>query len=84
MSVVPFGDSILPGEANPALVAELERLLSEARSGDLRAIAYGSVRAGNVLGTGWVGSDGTRNPVATVILMLHSRYASALLSNGDE
>jgi hypothetical protein len=81
VSVVPFGDSILPGEPNPELVAELERLLSAARSGDLRALAYATVREGNALGTGWRGSDGTRNSVGMSIMLLHHRYSASVIED---
>lgn len=78
MSVVPFKDSIPPGEPNLDMVEELERLLSEARSGELRGIAYATFKMGGSTGTGWSGSDGSRLPLGAAIMMLHSRYGEAL------
>lgn len=64
------------------LVATLEFLLAEAKSGNLRAIAYATVRGAKCdeTGTGWSGGHGTRMPLAGSVLMLHDRYAEALRS----
>ena len=78
-NVLAFRDSIPPGQPNQDLIDTLERLLAEAKSGDLRALAIATVREGNITGTGWDGSDGTRHPLSSAIMMLHSRYASALM-----
>lgn len=77
--ILKFSDAILPNEANPGLVETLEILLGQAKSGELRAMAYATVRTNNVRGTGWDGSDGTRDALSGAIMMLHSRYASDLL-----
>jgi len=77
--VVAFKDSIPPGEANPDLVATLESLLARAKSGELRGLAYATFATGNVTGTGWEGSDGSRHPISSAIMMLHHRYAAALM-----
>lgn len=69
----------LPGQPDEALVALLERLLEDARSGDLRAIAYATVRAGGAVGTGWDGGRGTRDPLSTAISILGVRYPLAVL-----
>ena len=79
MSVVAFKDSIPPGEVNHELVGMLERLLSDAKSGNLRGLAYAATKISDVTQTGWEGSDGSRHPLSTAILILHSRYASALM-----
>jgi hypothetical protein len=76
--VLKFSETVLPGEANPTLVATLEELLSEAKNGTLRALGYCTVRENLVLGTGWDGSDGTRYPLAAAVGMLNSRYFEAL------
>ena len=79
MSVVPFGNSILPGEPNLELVETLQFLLDDAKSGRLRAIAYAVVREGNHLATGWDGSDGTRNALGMTIMLLQHRYAGGVM-----
>lgn len=79
MTVIAFKDTIPAGEPNPDIVETLEQLLADAKSGDLRAIAYATCRIGNVTGTGWEGSDGTRNPIAAAIMILGHRYAEALM-----
>jgi hypothetical protein len=79
MNVVAFGNSIPPGDVNEDLVETLQGLLDRAKSGDLRALAYATVSLQGFKGTGWDGSDGTRDPLASAIMMLHGRYAQALL-----
>lgn len=77
--VIAFRDSIPPGEANPDMVAAIESLLARAKSGELRGFAYATFAVGNITGTGWEGSDGARHPIASAIMMLHHRYAAALM-----
>ena len=76
--VIAFRDTVLVGEPNPEIVETLERLLDEARSGELRGIAYAACKVGDVTATGWDGSDGSRHPLSTAIAVLNSRYARAL------
>lgn len=76
-------EETLPNEADPEIVAKLEELLELAKSGELRAIAYATVRPNNMLGTGWIGTAGTRYPVAGAVGMLHTRYFGALISDGS-
>lgn len=77
--VVAFKDSIPPNDPNPDLVETLEGLLARAKSGDLRGFAYATFSVGGGTGTGWDGSDGARHPIAAAIMMLHHRYAAALM-----
>ena len=72
----------VPGQPCEAIVETLERMLAEAKRGDITAIAYATVRGNGVIGTGWDGEDGARYPVASAVMMLHHRYAEAMLS-GD-
>jgi len=83
-NVVKFGKTVLPGEANEELIATIETLLSDAKDGSLRGLAYATVRENNVIGSGWDGSDGTRYPLAAAISILSSRYATALQDGKDE
>lgn len=83
-NVVRFGKTVLPGEANDDLVATLEWLLADAKSGCLRGLAYATVRENNVIGSGWDGSDGTRYPLAAAISILSVRYPTALQDGKDE
>ena len=77
-NITPFRDSIIPGHPVPDVVADLERLLADAKSGRLRAIAYATV-APPLKGTGWSGDNGTSDAVAAAITMLAHRYAEGLL-----
>lgn len=81
--VLTFGKTVLPGEANPDIVEILEKLLEEAKSGELRGLAYCTVKLNNVLGTGWAGSDGTRYLLGAATGMLAHRYSGALLESGE-
>jgi hypothetical protein len=80
--VVAFRENTIPGEPNADVIEDLERLLSEARSGELEAVAYCTVRKG-IIGTGWVGGSGTRGSISSAILMLGHRYADALLGGNE-
>jgi hypothetical protein len=83
-NVLKFGKTVLPGEANDDLVETIEGLLAQAKSGELRALAYCTVRDNNVIGTGWDGSDGTRYPLGTAISILSVRYPTAVMDGKDE
>lgn len=81
-NVVRLGNETLPGEPDEGIIATLEALLVDARSGDLRAFAYATVRQNNAVGTGWDGTAGTRYTLGAVIGMLDTRYHSELLQGG--
>ena len=82
-NVIAFKDSIPPGEPNPDMVETLEGLLADAKSGVLRGIAYATVREGDITGTGWDGSDGSKHWLSSAIMMMHHRYSASLLE-GDQ
>lgn len=81
--VVAFKDTVIIGDANPEIVETLERLLEEAKSGELRGIAYAACKVGDVTATGWNGSDGSRHPLSTAIAVLNSRYSRALYEDNE-
>lgn len=81
-NVVAFQDCIPPGEANPEIVADLERLLSEAKAGDLIGLAYCTIRDDSK-GTGWNGNAGTRDAMGMAIAMLFHRYTGTSLGWDD-
>ena len=65
-------------DPDPDIIAGIERMLAQAKAGDLLGFAYASVTtAGHE--TGWVGIHGTRNSIAASIMMLHHRYAARLM-----
>lgn len=78
MSVIAIKGATPPGEMNEDLVDLLEELLTDAKSGHLRGLAYASTNVDGTNGTGWIGSDGARDPLATSIMILNHRYAEAL------
>lgn len=80
--IVAFKGNTVPGEPNKDIIADLEQLLSEAKAGQISAIAYCTVRQGTI-GTGWAGGSGTRGDMSSAILMLSHRYAGALLMGLD-
>jgi hypothetical protein len=81
--VVAFRDTILVGDPNPEIIEILEKLLEDARSGELRGIAYASCKVGDVTATGWNGSDGSRHPLSTAISVLNSRWSRALYDDHE-
>lgn len=83
-NVVKLKGETLPEEPDQDIIAKLEQLLELARSGNLRGIAYATVASQLVLGTGWVGTAGTRYPLSGAIGMLHTRYFNGLLEPGDK
>lgn len=77
-NVVPLSsDKVLPGEVNSELVAMLETVLEEARSGRICAAAFVTVRPDRQAATAWKG-DGSQNALASGILTLLHRYGAAL------
>jgi len=82
VTVVAFKNSIPPGQPNPDMVETIERLLEDAKSGELRGFAYAAFKNGCLTVTGWEGSDGSRHPLSSAIAMLQHRYTAALLG-GD-
>ena len=76
--VLAFRDGALPGEPDQGVIEEIERLLEEAKSGELRAFAFATVLP-NRLGTGWAGAAGTRNDVGMAISLLAYRYPQAVM-----
>ena len=82
MTVVAFKDNILPSQPVQGVIDELESLLAEAKSGDLRAIGYCTVRE-NSKGTGWAGDAGTSEGLATAVSMLQHRFIAALLEGHE-
>ena len=81
--VVAFKDSILPGEANPDLVSDIEALLAMAKSGHIQAIAYAVVKIDDVISTGWNGSGGMRSPLGCALGILNSRYFREIDDNSQ-
>ena len=79
MTVVAFKDSTIPGEPNLSLVDELKQLLADAESGNIRAMAYCTLRTDGSKETGWDGGYGTQDGLSACISILNHRYAAALL-----
>ena len=82
-NVVALADNLIPGQANPDIVEDLEQLLDEARRGELTAYAVCAVYA-DAKKTAWCGNAGTRDALASTIIMLQARYAQRLLEDGAE
>lgn len=61
------------------LVERLERLLAEARTGELRGIGYAAIRGGRIA-TGWWWGDGVTNTdaIAAVSVLQHEYVAETL------
>jgi hypothetical protein len=83
-NVIKLREETLPDEPDADLIAKLEELLEMAKSGQLRGMAYATVKSQLVLGTGWSGTAGTRYPLSGAIGMLHTRYFNALLEPGEK
>ncbi len=85
---------VLPGSrkapddssAEPAVIAMLEQLLLDAKSGNLQAIAFAGVREGGRSSQGWeIGEGPNAVRLMGAISYLHSRYAwHQVEHNSDE
>lgn len=82
-AVIPIHGGRRPGEPDPDLVADLEKLLARARAGDLLALGFATVDEHGKLGTGWVGAGGTRWPLGCAIAMLGHRYPAELMGEAS-
>jgi len=82
--VVSFNSGPLPNEPVPEIVAALERLLEEARSGVLRTFAFGCTKANGELSTGWQSAPEQPYAVAMAIMRLHGRFICRGLELGGD
>ena len=62
------------------LVETIERLLVSAKAGELQGFAFVATGMDRIT-LDWAGSAGTRNSIAMGIMMLHTRYAQAVLDD---
>lgn len=77
MSVVPLREGgLIPAtvmEPDAELIAKLEQLLTDARSGHLRVMSYVLIDRDRAIGTGWVGRGDHHDMTAGVSLLAY-RY----------
>lgn len=77
-SVTPFILAIAGPQPVDELVAKCAELLAMAETGELRALAYVSVRTGgSQVGTGWCHAPGEAHGLSTGLLVLNNRFAVA-------
>ncbi len=65
-------------EPNPEIIEMAEGILTMAKSGELQALAYVSVRVDKQVGTAWEYSQGYHDHMATGIYTLFSRLGIAM------
>lgn len=67
---------VIPAATEPdaELIATIEGLLEDAKSGALQALAYCTVRMDGEIGTGWDGAGGTRYALGMAVSILSVRY----------
>ena len=70
-------------ERNECVIAELERLLTLARDGNLQGIAYVVSRRDHGWITGWRYAQGHSGAMASGILVLSHRFAADLASQPE-
>ena len=86
-NVISLTGNIPHGEPNQDIIEDLERLLEEAKSGELRGLVYGVVRKNGHLGNGFSASgDEIIKLVASAALASHrlNNYAQCPLTDYDE
>lgn len=69
------------GQPDPNVVAKLEELLDEAKSGMLRGILFGVTRGNNTLHQGWVHAEGEGHRMSTSLIRLNAMWAEAWGNN---
>lgn len=47
--------SVIEDKPNPALIAHLEEMLAEAKTGELQGMVYAATYRANYVGSGWAG-----------------------------
>lgn len=75
MNVHKLTERLLPGEADPELIAALEDLTERARRGELTGLAWAGVTGNRHLINGWEGTAETLFDLGAGIMALHARYA---------
>lgn len=65
------------------VVSIIEELLEEAKSGELRAIAFATVRSDLAFSTGFVGTAKTNHSLGAATAVLFHRYTAALSNQED-
>lgn len=80
-NVFSIGGATPPGQPVEDIVELLERLLEEAKAGDIRGIAYAISLNNGCKATGWEEADGSRDPLCTAIGILQHRYLAGLLDD---
>lgn len=77
--VVTIHGGRTPGTPSAEILDDLEMLTARAKAGTLTGFAYATCNEDGSQATGWSGEAGSRHPLGTAVMMLHLRYASALL-----
>ena len=85
-NIVPLKPShsipaVTPEQPNEELIERLEELLAHAKSGELRACATVLCYAGGKIQTGWNSAVGESDRMASGILTLSWRFASATVED---
>ncbi len=83
-TVTPIRPQLIPhqsGEVRADVVEELEKLLAEAKAGELHGIAYASLHPGDLTKYHRVGR-GTRGMLGALYLLQHSIGCDVNLENG--
>lgn len=68
-----------PGEPDQEIIEILERYLSEARRGEITAVAIAVARPNEYTATQWCGASGTKFQLGHAISLLNHRYYQAIL-----
>lgn len=77
LSVVPIRNA----EPDQDLIAEIERLLEEAKRGELTAFGYAVTKQDGTIATGWTGHGvGVRHGMCAAVHLLSHRYTDAMIS----
>ena len=71
------------GVPDPEIIAAVEQLLDEARTGVLRGLTFAALSTDGMIRTDWRGAGTSSNEVHGAIVLLEARYARARLEDMD-
>ena len=78
-NVVGLRGDVTPGTQVTDVVAELETLLMQAKSGEIRGLAFCVTKVNSRIVTGWAGEGGTMPELLSGIGMLQHRFCAIWL-----
>ena len=81
MTVHLLPNAVVPDGPSEQIIECLKSLLARAELGEIIGLAYCTVAPDRTLATGWNGEHDTRDRVGMGVMLLHHRYAGAVMND---